>query len=147
MSGDSVFQRKFLIELITAYFCQVVSSRIKEHCVDKAFSAFYSKRLARSDLFIKLQKTFLIIRGSILRKTCKDLRLLAEIFNDLSVGTDAQCPDQLCDRYFSGPVDAHIKNVIRISFILEPCSSVRDNCTGIQFFSDLIMGNSVIDTG
>ena len=52
MSDDTFVKVKFLIKFITSNFGKVISSRIKEHCHDKALSALYCERLARTDLLI-----------------------------------------------------------------------------------------------
>ena len=50
----TVPEHQFLIKFITAYFRQIVASRVKEHTVDEALRAVYCKRLARTDLFVQL---------------------------------------------------------------------------------------------
>ena len=40
-----------------------------------------------------------------------------------------------------------MKYIVGISLILQPCTSVRDHGTGEQSLTDLIMTDSVIDTG
>ena len=50
----TVFEHQLFIEFIASYFCQVITSRIKEHTVDQAFRTVYCQRLARTDLFVQL---------------------------------------------------------------------------------------------
>jgi len=125
---NTVFQHQFLIEFITSNLCEIISSRIKEHAVDQTFRAVYCKRLARADLLVQFQKTFLITLRSVLCKACKDLRLFTEKINNLCIRSDTKCTDQHCDRNFSCTIDAHIKNVVGVCLIFKPCASVWDHC-------------------
>ena len=52
MTNDSLVEVKFLVEFITSNLRKVISSRIKEHCVDKALCAVNSKRLTRADFLV-----------------------------------------------------------------------------------------------
>ncbi len=49
---NTVAKFEFLIEFVTSYFCKIVSSRIEEHCIDKALCTFNSQRLAGTNLLV-----------------------------------------------------------------------------------------------
>ena len=55
--------------------------------------------------------------------------LLAEHVNDLLVGTYTKCTKQYGNRHFTGSIYSYTENVIGVSLILEPCTTVRDNST------------------
>ena len=52
VTADTVAQQQFLIEFITSYFRQIISSGIKEHRVNQAFCALYAQRLTRTDFLV-----------------------------------------------------------------------------------------------
>ena len=147
MPCDTVAEQKLLIKFITADLCKIITSRIKEHACDQAFRTVHCKRLARTDLLVKFQKTFLIICSRILFKTCKDLRFFAKQFDNFRICPDSQRTDQYGNRYFSCPVNTHIENVIGICLIFQPCSTVWNDGRGKQSFTKLIMRNGIINTG
>ena len=134
-ADQTVLIRQFLIEFVTADFCQVVTLRIKEHGGDQVFCVLHLKRLTRTELVIELQDTALVIVRVVLLKAGKDLWLLAEHFYDLFIGADAQCTDQDRDRHFSCFVGMNIVNVVGVCLILKPCASVRNDVACIQLFS------------
>ena len=145
MACDPVAEHKLLIKFIPAHFGQVVPSGIKEHAGDQALRTVHCQRLARTDLLIQLQKTFLIIGGSVFFEACHDLRLFSEQFQDLCVRADSKGTDQYRDRHLPGSVYTYIKNVIGVGLIFQPCAPVGDHGTGIQLFAQLVMGNSIIN--
>ncbi len=142
---DPVSQHELLVEFVAADLCEVISSRIKEHAVDKALRRIHCKRLARADLLVQFKKTVLIGVGRILREGGQQLRLLAEHLDDLLVRADAHRADQLCDRHFSRAVHTYIENVVGVGLILEPGAAVRDDRAGIQLLAELVVGDSVVD--
>ena len=146
VSGDTVPEHQLLVEFISTNLCQIITARVKEHGHDQTLGALYSQRLAGTDLFVQFQKALLITGGHILRKTCHDLRLLTEQIDDFLIGTIAQCTDQYSDRHLTGTVYTNIKNVIGVSFVFQPCTTVRDYGTGKQSLSQFIMRNTVINT-
>ena len=129
--SDSVFQHQLLIKFISAHFGQIVTPRIKEHTVDQARCAVHTERFAGTYLFIQLKHTFLIVRGRIFSDARLDFGLVTEQLDDLFVCAHAKCPDQRRDRHFPCPVHTHIKNIISVRLILEPCTAVRDHRAGI----------------
>ena len=52
MTYDTFVKMKLLIKLITSNLGKVISSRIEEHCHDKAFGTFYSQWLTRTNFLI-----------------------------------------------------------------------------------------------
>src|SRR5699024_12556091 len=105
----------------------------------------YCKRLARTDLFVKFEETFLIVFSSIFAETCKNLRLFAEHFDDLRIGAHAKRTDQHGDRHLSCSVYPYIENVIRVCLIFQPCTTVRNHGTGIELLTDFVMCDSVVN--
>ncbi|GFI11333.1 hypothetical protein IMSAGC007_03807 [Lachnospiraceae bacterium] len=146
LSADSVAQHQFFVELIPAYFCQIVSSGVKEHAGDQALGALYGQGLSRTYLLVQLQKAFLVILCRVLAQGRQDLGLLAEELQDLRIGSKAQGTHQYRDGNLSGPVYTHVKNVIGIRLILQPCAAVGNHGTGIQAFSYFIMINCIVNT-
>ncbi len=118
MMPDPIPKHQLFIEFISAYLRQIISSGVEEHCHNKAFRTLDAQRLAGADLFIQLQKSFLIILGSILCKARLNLRLIAEKLSDFIIGTNAHRTDQHRDRHLSGPVNAHVKDIVRIRLVL-----------------------------
>ena len=115
---DPVAEHELLIEFISADLGKIISSGIKKHRHDQAFRALHTERLARTDLFIQLKQTLLIILRSVLCKTRLYLRLITEKLPDLIIGAHAKRTDQHSDRNLSGSVHAHIKDIIRVCLIL-----------------------------
>ena len=146
MTNNSFIEVKFLIKFITSDLGKIISSRIKEHRIDQALCALNCKRLAWTDFLIQFKKTFFIICRSILCETCKDLRLFAKQINDLCIGTNTKCTDQYSDRNLTGSVHTHIEYIVGVSLIFQPCSSVRNYCTGKQSLTDFIVCNGIIDS-
>ena len=66
--------------------------------------------------------------------------------NNLLICSDTKRTDEHCDRNLSGSVYTNIKNVIGIGLIFQPCTTVRNNGARIEFLTNLIMRNSVVDT-
>ena len=52
VAADTVAQQQLLIEFITSYFRQIISSGIEEHRVNQAFCALYAQRLTRTDFLV-----------------------------------------------------------------------------------------------
>ncbi len=144
---DTVAEGKLFIKFITSDLCQIIAPHVKKHAVDQAFRAVHRKRFARTEFLIQFQKTILIVLGRIFRKTGNDLRLFPEQVEDLLVRSHTERADQHRDRHFSVPVNTHIKNIIGVRLIFQPRPAVRNNGRGIQFLSDLIVGDPVINTG
>ena len=69
---------------------------------DEALCIFYCERLARTNFLVQLEKTFLIVGGSIFGEACKNLRLFTEQLYDLCIGAYSKCTDEDCNRNFSG---------------------------------------------
>ena len=116
--SDPVAEHEFFIEFISAYLGKIISSGIKEHRHDQAFCALHTERLARTDLFIQLKQTLLIILRSVFCKTRLDLRLVTEKLPDLIIGAHTKRTDQHSDRNLSGSVHAHVEDIIRVCLIL-----------------------------
>ena len=135
MSADTVSEVKLFVEFVTSNLCQVISSGVEEHAGDQALCALYCQRLARTDLLIEFEKTFLVVSGRILCQAGQNLGLLTEELDDLRVGAKAESTDQNSDGNFSCTVYTHIENVIGVRLIFQPCTTVRNYCTGIQLFS------------
>ena len=135
MAGDTVAKHQLLIELIASYLRQIISSRIEEHAHDQALCAVHGQRLTRTNLLIQLQKTFLIALCGILGQSCQDLRLLTEQIDDLRIRSVTQSTNQNGYRNLSGTVYTYIKYIVGICLILQPCTTVRDNGTGVKAFS------------
>ena len=146
MPGNAVAKQQLFVEFVASDLCQIVSARVEEHRHDKALRALHGKRFARTDLFIQLQQTFLIIGRRILGKRRHDLRLLAEQLQDLRIGADAKRAHQYSNGNLSRSVHTHVENVIGVCLVFQPCTAVRNHCTGKQSFSDLIMSDSIVDT-
>src|SRR5699024_9750223 len=127
LSCDTVLEHQFLIKFIAADFREIVPARVKEHTCDKTFRTVYRKRFARTDLFVQLKQTLLIILSSVLSKACKDLRLFSKKLYDLGIRSDPERSDEHCDRHFSRPVNTHIENVIGVCLVFKPGASVRDH--------------------
>ncbi len=124
---NAVSEKQFLIKFVTPYFRQVIPSRVKEHAGNQALCTVNSQWLSRTDLFIKLQKAFLVIRRRILFKTCKNLRLFPEDIYDLRIRADTKRSNQYSNRHLSCSIYSYIKNVIGIRLIFQPRSAVWNN--------------------
>jgi len=145
-TGDTIAKCKFFIKFITSYFSQIVSSHIKEHTINKALGTIDGKWLARTQFFVQFQKTILIILRSVFRKTCNNFWFFTEQIQDLLVCSDTEGTDQHCDRHFTVTVYTYIENVIGICLILKPCTTVWNDRSRIQFLTNLIMCNAIIDS-
>ena len=145
LSADAVAKQQFFVELITSDFCKVISSRIEEHACDQALCTVNCQRFARTDLFVQLEQTFLIALGSIFCQAGKDFRFFTEQIDDLRIGSVAKCTDQNGDRHLSGSVYTNIENVIGVCLVFQPCTTVRNNGRRIQFFTQFIMCDCIID--
>ena len=130
MSDNTFVKVKLLIKFITSDLCQIIPSRIEEHGCNQAFRTLYRKRLARSDLLVKLQQTFLIVGRGILSEAGENLRLLTKQLHDLRICAYSQCTNQYGNGNFSGSVHTNIKYIIGICLIFQPCASVWNNGTG-----------------
>ena len=147
MAGNAVAQKKLLIKFITADFSQIIPSRVEEHSMDQRLSRIHCQRLARADLLVEFKKAFRIVRRRVLGKGSHELRLLAEHLNDFLVGADTERADQLRDRDFSCAVHTDIEDIVGIRLVLKPCAAVRDDGAGKQSLADLVVRDTVIDTG
>ena len=85
LSCNSVFQCKFLVEFVTSNLCQIISSGIKKHTCNKILGTVHTQWFTRTNLLIQLKKTALVICGSILFITCKNLRFFAKQFVNFSI--------------------------------------------------------------
>ena len=145
MTADTVAQQKFFIKLIASDFCKIISSRIKEHTCDQALCTVNCQRLTRTDLFVQFQQTFLITFRSIFCKTGKDLRFFPEQIDNLRICSITKCTDQYGNWYLSGSIYTNIENVIGVCLIFQPCTTVWNNSSRIQFFTQFIMCDCIID--
>ena len=124
--SDSVSEHQFLVKFISADFRKIISAGVKKHGHNQALRAFHAQRLARTDLFIQLKQTLLIVLRSVLCKACLDLRLIAKKLSYFIVCAHAQRANQHSDGNLSGSVHTHIENVVGICLVLKPCAAVRD---------------------
>ena len=147
MALDPVLKVKLLVEFISADLGQVVSSGVEEHAVEQALRAVNGQRLAGTDLPVELQQAVLIVVGGIFAEAGQELGLLAEQVDDLRVGAVSQGTDENRHRNLSGPVHAHVKYIVGIRLVLQPCAPVGDHSAGEKLFADLIMADSIVDTG
>ena len=129
LMSDSVSKCQFLVEFISADLSQIVSTGVKEHCINKTFGTFYTQGLAGTNLFVQLKQTLLIILSSVLRKACFNLGFFSKKLTNLVICTDSQRTNQNGNRNLTGSVHTHIKHIVGVSLILQPCATVRDNGT------------------
>ena len=147
MAGDTVSKQKLFIEFVTSHLSQIITAGIEKHTHNEAFRTLHRQRLAGTDFFIQFKKAFLIIGGSILRKAGEDLRFFTEHLHDFRVRTDTKGTDQYSDRNLSGSVHTHIKHIVGIRFVFQPCSPVWNNGGRKQPLSDFIMCDRIVYTG
>ncbi len=145
VSGDAAPERELLVELVAADLCEIVSSGIEEHRVDQALCAVDRERFAGTDLLVELEQALLIGVGGILREGSAELRLIAELVEDLLVGADAEGTDQDGDRNLSGAVHADVEHVICIRLVLQPCTAVGDDGAGVERLAVLVVIDAVVD--
>ena len=143
----TVSQCQFFVEFITTYFRQVVSLRIEEHTVQQGSGAFYCRGFTGTQLFVDLDQTFFIRFCCVFFQSCQDLGFFTEQFDDFRVGTDTHSSDQNGYGNFSCSVNSYIKYVVRICFVFQPCTSVRDHSGRKQFLTNFIKFRCVVDTG
>ena len=84
--------------------------------------------------------------GGILGDTSKNLWFFTEHIDDFLICSDTEGTDQHGYRYFTGTVNTYVENIVGIGFIFQPCTTVWNHGTGIEFFTDLIMADAVVDT-
>ena len=109
-------------------------------------SALSTQQLTRTDFCI-IQKTFLIICGSIFCEAGKDLGLLAKQFYNFRIGADTKGTNQHSDRNLSGSVYTNIKNIVGVCFIFQPLHTLlRNYGAGKQPFTNFIMCDCIIDS-
>ena len=146
-TADSVSQSQFLVEFVTAYFCQVITFGIEEHAAQQGFRTFHCGRFAGTQLFIDFDQTFFIRFGNVFFQSRQNLRFFTEQVNDFRVGANAQGTDQHCYGNFSGTVNSYIEYVVGVCFIFQPSASVGDNSCGKQLFPNFVKIRSIVNAG
>ena len=145
MASNPVPERQFLVKLISAHLCKIISAGVKKHGVNQALRALHAQRLPGTYFLIQLQQAFLIVLGGILCKAGLNLRLVPEYLTDFIVGPNPQRTNQHGHRNLTGSVHTHIKDIVGIRLILQPRTPVGNHRTGIQLLSQLVMPYGVID--
>ena len=126
-TADSVSQSQFLVEFVTAYFCQVITFGIEEHAAQQGFRTFHCGRFAGTQLLIDFDQTFFIRFGNVFFQSRQNLRFFTEQVNDFRVGANAQGTDQHCYGNFSGTVNSYIEYVVGVCFIFQPSATVAES--------------------
>ncbi len=147
MADNTVAEGKLLIKFITADLGKIIAARIKQHRIDQAVCRLHRERFAWTNLLVEFEKTGLVAVGRILRKCSTKLRLVAEDLKNLVVGAKSKGTKQNGYRHFSRAVNTDPEHIVHIGLIFEPCAAVRDHRAGIHLLAELILVDSVIDTG
>ena len=145
--SHTVSQCQFFIEFITAYFCQIVSLRVKEHTIQQRSGAFYCRGFTGTQLLINFDQTFFISFCCVFFQSCQDLGFFTEQFDDLSICAYAHCSDQNGNGNFSCSVNSNGEYVVGICFIFQPCASVGDDCGRKQFLTNFVKFRCIVDAG
>ena len=144
-ADNTVKQRQLLIILVSADSGNIVTVRIKEQIVKMSLCSFKSCRLAGTELFEYLHKSFLGILRLILLKRCLNSGIISEKFTDISVGAESEGSDKCCDKDLPVLVYTDIEKIIYIGLVLKPCASVGDNRVRVKLDTCLIMSHIVVN--
>ncbi len=97
-------------------------------------------------LGIKFAKSVNVILGRILTEGCLNLGFLTKAFDDFLIGSQTKGTDKYGNRNLLGTVYSDISHIIGVRFILQPCSTVRDNLGRIELLTGFISGNGIVDS-
>ena len=136
---NSVCNGELFVKFISAESWQIVSSRIEEKVVNMCLWVFNRRRFARTEFSVNFQQTFFFVWCDVFEKCCFDYLVIAEYCSDVLVWRKTQSTQEWCDRQFSVLIYTNIENIVHIGFILKPSATVRNNCTGVQFFTCFIV--------
>ena len=143
---DTIAECKLFIEFITSHFRQIISSYIEEHTVNQALGTIHRQRFTRTQFFIQLQKTILIILRSVFGKTCYNLWFFTEQIQNLLIGPHTKSTNQNGNWHLTVTIHTHIKDVIGIRLVFQPRTTVWNNRSRIQFLTNLVVCNAIIDS-
>ncbi len=146
-AADAVAEKELLVVLIAADLGEVVAARVKEQVLHLLDRAVHRERFARTDLFVQLKKTLVVIIRGVFDERGQDLRLVAEHLENLLVGADAEGADQDRHRNLPRAVNAHVEDVVGVGLILQPRAAVRNHRAGIEALAVLVVADPVINAG
>ncbi len=107
--------------------------------------ALNSRRLTWTKLFINLKKSFFCILTGVLLNCGMHPIIVTKIIINLLIGSESQRSDKNCYRHFTVFIDPHIKNIIRVIFIFQPCATIRNYRRAKKFFTGLIVLHLIVD--
>ena len=105
-------------------------------------------RLAGTELLVYLQQSFLAVSGLILLHDSLGQSLVnTESSLDLLISAKAESTDECGYRDLSVLIYTDINDIVRVHFILEPCTSVRYNGGLEQILTCLVLIKGIVNTG
>ena len=147
VAHDTIHIRKLLIELETAYLCQIITSRVKEGCGHVALCALHGKRLTRTYLVVQFLQAFFIALAAVLLKGLCDQGFVAEEIDDLFIGPQTDGTQKYGDRHLSVTVNTNIEDLLVVRFILQPCTSIRNHlCKEVGVTCFLVFLDVIVNT-
>ena len=155
-AADTGTECKLFIIFITTNRIEVVTLGVEEQIVHEDLCAFNDSGFAGTELLVDFLKSFIADRGMVFNSECFAVVLVesscenclvTEEFLDLIGSLDTECTDQYSNRKLSVLINTNIENIVSVSFIFEPCTSVGDNSSGICALTGFINGTIVVDTG
>ena len=146
-TAQAVAPAKLFVELITAYISQIITLAVKEGVFNQLYGVFQNNRLARTQLLVKLQHSFISVSGSILFQSCQQCGMVAEASQDLIIGRQAQSTQQHGCRNLTGTVYTSRNNIIDVSFIFNPSATVRNYSSTVNLLTAGIHSYTIVNAG
>ena len=146
-TAQAVAPAKLFVKLITANISQIITLAVEEGVFNQLYGVFQNNRLARTQLLVKLQHSFISVSGSILFQSCQQRRMIAEASQDLIIGRQAQSTQQHGCRNLTGTVYTSRNNIINVSFIFNPSATVRNYSSTVNLFTAGIHSYTIVNAG
>ena len=125
----------------------IIAARIKEQIVQIASRALNGRKFTRTDLAIGLKQSFFNRSCTILGQSQLQSFIIAEEIKNFLISAKAKRTKEDRDGHFPVLIDTNVENIIQVCLVFKPCTSVRNNLSGKQFFTALVTRLVEIDTG
>ena len=102
-------------------------------------------RLARTELFVNLDKTFLNVVSLILFDSSLHALVVAEEIEDLGVGSQTEGADKRGDGQLAVFIYTNIEHVINVGFVLQPRAPVGDYGSGKQLLTCFVVIHFIVN--
>ena len=141
---DSGSDTQFFVVFVTSNTGQVVSSSVKEQCVQMGLSAVYCWWFTWTQFSVNFQQSLFCVVGAVLFDGSLDSCIFSKEFQNLRIAGKTQGTDKGCYWQLSVFINTNIEDIVGVGFVLKPCAAVWNNCCREKFLTSFVTGYTVV---